>query len=571
MINFVLTLYIALMAIFSSSALVGMESKKELIATASTLDLKSELGYSNPAQLGDYLQRLQKLANGLAHQHRFIGSLDSFSITMSKLFDVQKVSLQLHNNAWIKEEGFEGARSFFSCTMPESINLVLKYKKLFKAFPLTADQAELEHYYQSISERAKLIFKDPKMQALADTWAESSNSEVSHLGKILKTNQLIFALGASNKKNMNVLVPFIRQPNPFSYLLQFVSDENYYIRHALRYFINGHDTFADYCEMLLSEKQKNTLTELQTDKDIVALSAMQQLAQGYFKNSDHFIELYKAILQEIQSIIQQERAKGNKNFRELYNFTKELTFDNKIRNYILNGPLPEHLEFIKFAPEVQDTPSSSPDLAQKNKKNVRKKKNVQQSKSSGKNEQPEIVTNKNPLIEETEDCLKIQDPDNKLAIQIFKTDESNQIKMLPVINYTDWVVAWFNNADEALNAQGYTDPTNKKFTPIQDRAHVKAMHGFSRLVDDYIKQWGKQSTTPSRRKTNKMDILITLPGALVYQNGTWETGLFTYIIDSENGEWYHRNFTTRAGKQLIEDYWQKGYFDVEFPPLQLTV
>ncbi len=69
--------------------------------------------------------------------------------------------------------------------------------------------------------------------------------------------------------------------------------------------------------------------------------------------------------------------------------------------------------------------------------------------------------------------------------------------------------------------------------------------------------------------------MITIPGKMEYPDGTEETGVFTYIIDSENGQWYHRMFTPSSHKKMAEDFMQKGffspeikgYYDVYFPPL----
>jgi hypothetical protein len=63
---------------------------------------------------------------------------------------------------------------------------------------------------------------------------------------------------------------------------------------------------------------------------------------------------------------------------------------------------------------------------------------------------------------------------------------------------------------------------------------------------------------------------------MIYPDGSSETGVYSYIIDSENGLWYHRMFEPQTGQKMIADLFEKGYFspkmtgyyDVFFPPLE---
>ena len=105
-----------------------------------------------------------------------------------------------------------------------------------------------------------------------------------------------------------------------------------------------------------------------------------------------------------------------------------------------------------------------------------------------------------------------------------------------------------------------------------------ALHAFSPLIDEYINQWGHITTIKNRRNPAQEDILITIPGKIIYPPGAQpqeEAGIFAYIIDSKNGQWYHRMFTAGTLSELTKNLFEKGYFapemtgyyDVFFPPL----
>ncbi len=180
--------------------------------------------------------------------------------------------------------------------------------------------------------------------------------------------------------------------------------------------------------------------------------------------------------------------------------------------------------------------------------------------------------------EETPTHIIIHNPKNNTTELIYKTDKPNQIKNLSAPKYTPWVKIWFENPKEALEKQGYTQPGNPKYETPENRWLPIIRHAFSPLLDDFILKWGTQSEIDSRRTPGKKDILITIPGKIIHNDPTKkfsQTGVFTYIIDSKNGQWYHRMFTPENSRQLIEDLVGKGYFspqmtgyyDVFFPPL----
>ncbi len=185
-------------------------------------------------------------------------------------------------------------------------------------------------------------------------------------------------------------------------------------------------------------------------------------------------------------------------------------------------------------------------------------------------------------FEDTQTSITIHNLKNNTQEIVFKHESPFEIdksgKNIFPIKYTDWVNQWFVNAKEAIATQGYTNPTSPKFRAGEPAWKPIVLHAFSPLVDDYIKQWGRITTIKNRRNPGQEDILITIPGKMIYPPGSKpqeEAGVFAYIIDSANGQWYHRMFTTGSLSELSKNLFEKGYFapemtgyyDVFFPPL----
>jgi hypothetical protein len=169
--------------------------------------------------------------------------------------------------------------------------------------------------------------------------------------------------------------------------------------------------------------------------------------------------------------------------------------------------------------------------------------------------------------DETNERITIHNPKNKTTEVIFKTDKTFVGKeKLPKIIYTTWVKMWFEDPAQALVKQGYITPGTKKFTAEHLRWKPIVLHAFSPLVDEYVEKWGTITKIPSRRASGKQDILVTLPGMIIYPEGSKdksETGVFAYLIDSDNGQWYHRMFEPQTGQKLIQSLFDKGYFSAE--------
>ena len=311
----------------------------------------------------------------------------------------------------------------------------------------------------------------------------------------------------------------------------------------------------------------------------------KDISQLYETTSQWYQKLYSLIYQELIATLKEQRADILKNLRPL----PEAAVIAKIIPSILSKELPPFIppsQTIKL-PSLDNELEKARTEWEKEQKEIAAKEVQEKAASlaSVKAQRPPKKIKKSELDgsyilagQETPIQIFIHNPKNKTTEIIFKTDKPNQIKSLPPINYTNWVKMWFENPQKALEEQGYTTFGSPKFEPLKDRWKPIAWHSFSTLIDEYIPAWGTQSEINSRRVPGKKDILITIPGQIIYRADDKElskTGVYTYIIDSQNGQWYHRMFTPEDKKQLIEDFISKGYFspqmtgyyDVFSPPL----
>ena len=295
---------------------------------------------------------------------------------------------------------------------------------------------------------------------------------------------------------------------------------------------------------------------------------IKKIADLYAYTHHWYEQLYAIIRQELKDTTQEliKSHPGN------------VQFTQKIINYSLTIPNETSL-FPKILP-LQLPPLNDPSkkITIKTLDDQLEQARAQQHVEQTKKAQEESTQKKIPSIkvkespdgsyinqeDETAEHIIIHNPKNKTTEVIFKTDKPFLIgKQLPPIGYTDWVKMWFENPAKALEAQGYLDEKSKKFTAEHLRWKPIAMHAFSPLIDEYIMQWGREGSLESRRAKGKKDILVTIPGMMIYPDNTKETGVFAYIIDSSNGQWYHRMFTPESGQRLIADLFEKGYFSPE--------
>lgn len=323
------------------------------------------------------------------------------------------------------------------------------------------------------------------------------------------------------------------------------------------------------------EEKSKTILDSLADDYLNAISAT-----GYLYQYTHewYEQLYKIVRAElkttISSLIKAEPTK-------IKEFTKYMS--NEFTKVLPDKVLPITLPPFKNPQETVILPSLEKERAAA-KKVWDEQQRIKEEERRRNNKIKQSADGSSYILEyqDTPSSITIHNSKNNTQEIIFKHGRPYEIvksgkKVFP-INYTDWVKQWFSDPQQAIATQGYTDRTSKKFTLEQDRWKPTILHAFSSLVDDYLKEWGKVTTIKNRRNPGQEDILITIPGKIIYPAGSKpqeEAGAFAYIIDSVNGQWYHRMFTTGSLSELSKSLFEKGYFapemtgyyDVFFPAL----
>ncbi len=370
-------------------------------------------------------------------------------------------------------------------------------------------------------------------------------------------------------------------------LITYIGDEPKIItdnlENLVRFFKNQkryHDKLKKYKALTTSESVPVALMKDFDDEELKNTTLYEQTHTWYEK-------LYQIIRQELFNTYA-ELIKKNPQDTTLKDNLTPLPLSLVAKN-VLPKIFPKELPTFKKPSETIILPSLDKELAQARaawqqaqKEKEEQERKIQESKPIEPQTQTIIKSTTQPVfkeIEETDKEIIIQNQKNNTVEKIFKTDRPNQIKKLPPIAYTDWVKMWFDAPQEALVKQGYTTFGNPKHEAPENRWRPIVRHAFSPKIDTFIKTWGTQSEIDSRRVKDKKDILITMPGKITSNDPMKklsQTGVYTYIIDSENGQWYHRMFTPEDSRQLIEDLILKGffspemsgYYDVFFPPLR---
>jgi hypothetical protein len=153
----------------------------------------------------------------------------------------------------------------------------------------------------------------------------------------------------------------------------------------------------------------------------------------------------------------------------------------------------------------------------------------------------------------------VHDGPNNTEIQLFKVEQPQQKHTNP--DYTSWVQKWFDAPEDALAEQGYNDPASDRF---KYRATARQVHAFTRLADHFLSQCSTSRTITNKR-TGRPNVIVTMPGMVA-----GKMSLMSYILEKQGNAMvcFHRNAVARKGQELIEEYRQKGYYDVEFPELK---
>lgn len=516
-----------------------------------------------------YLQKLQLFASGLLCQHILMEYLSKISY-LKTLFQKSKehYDLLLHR----LKGRTSGAHVVITPENDEQLNFLLAHMDLIEEARVLSP------------EEIAIIFSwilDPEK----GTWINTVGRKIKtlHESALIK-NQMDPIL-----KKKNHLI-FSVAKSPILGANESLFDEN------LNYLFTGSQNLFTYLKLkvsLTADEEKLAREHKRNDTNISDL---------YRKVQSWYQKLYALVRTELYDTFKQLLAAGQKNLApyllplpeiERNSGTLPSTFPTQLQT------IPEP-ETIIPVPSLDTQLEKAREIWEKEHAQTVPKKKIKRKKRTpfvSFSSIPETAAHETgaevaaPIVkkgddgsyieQDDEDDLKItiQDPVHGSSATIFKTKSSAKnsakLKSLPKINYTRWVNEWFEDPEQAIITQGYKDLKNPRFRAGQPDWMPIVLHAFPKLVDEYIYQYGTVSETPSRKVAGKNDIMITIPGKMEYPNGNEETGIFTYIIDPVNGQWYHRMFTPSSHKKMAADFMEKGYFapevkgyyDVYFPPL----
>lgn len=563
--------------------LVSMEN---LHKQAQESDLTSPLIKNDIATLNN----MNIFANGLLAQAQLMKSITEFVHEFSDYIAIKKQALHDKHFCFDADGNLVFEKNEISL---EALSLVFRYPDIFMGlFNYTHENLQdlKDRQYQTVKNWVYI----PGIKDLVKKWQESNDSDVQFLASLID----IQLRASENDKKMlekrNVLFKITQRFNKNNGDLYYLSDLTALPNNwgkELEMLTLGLSAVIEFHDKGLAAGQQNK--KIAFEDELRLYHVFDCLDKNYKNYETRFQEIYQWIRDKIFTLAPVQKNKNEalhyKRLRKcvpIQNIShqtdshifKSITFD-----FVFEGLLPEELPQIDCIYEEEDISHTTdpnewlPDYLKKPKK-MRKKPAVPNKKKNKKIEKKSPIkkilkaADGSEIIEETDEYFLINDEKNDLTSKILKSEKSTQELITPSmfnsVKITDWVNAWYENPEKAFEEQGYMYFESKKYTNPLNFQKTKAIHSPAQIMRSLLLQWAKQTKTPSRRVHGKEDILLTLPGVNYYKDGSLETGLFVYIIDSDNFENYHVNFETRTGKKLMEDYLMKGYFDVEFPELK---
>jgi len=126
-----------------------------------------------------------------------------------------------------------------------------------------------------------------------------------------------------------------------------------------------------------------------------------------------------------------------------------------------------------------------------------------------------------------------------------------------------------HNAEVALNSLSFDKRVLQWFNPTfrkNKSKQNKLYHSFPLELIPYIKK-GKSETRKNNTTNTVDDICYHLSGDIIYPNGSSETVVF-HCTENKDGIIYHIGFQKKDRNTFFAEFFQKGYWDVHFPPLK---
>lgn len=530
--------------------------------------------------LFSYLEQLHVFANLLLAQHFLLTNAANVSYLTNFISDVKKEETQIFKQIGASDSKEKNTYTFIA---PNStvLNEIVTHESLVMKSKQILTPAELKTVFfwsfddtlgpiMHLLARQRMLLNlvipaKNQRNNFVDIIRDQLNPIREFLNKHTQTAEIIRE--SPNVSSKKILHPLLQKSQ--AKLNDFIDKNTWSIRFFFKAFNTAQKRFNAYQNKALESTKDSIWDDLVSD----------YAKTGYLYEYTHqwYEQLYKIIRAEIARTIGQLLTKEPTKNKEIIAYAK-----NFFLNLVPSNILPLQLPSFNNPANTIVLPNLDYEKAEA-KKAWDEQQKIKEEERKRNNKIKQSVDGSYVLeFEDNPSSITIHNPKNNTQEIIFKHEHPHEIeksgkKVFPII-YTDWVKQWFSDPQQAIATQGYTDRTSLKFTNEQDRWKPIVLHAFSSLVDDYLKEWGRISTIKNRRNPVQEDILITIPGKIIYPPGSnpqEEAGVFAYIIDSKNGQWYHRMFTTGSLSELTKNLFQKGYFapemtgyyDVFFPAL----
>lgn len=170
------------------------------------------------------------------------------------------------------------------------------------------------------------------------------------------------------------------------------------------------------------------------------------------------------------------------------------------------------------------------------------------------------------IRDDSSDKVSIIDSCNRMQIVLLATDAADK-RFTSKVVFKENIQRWFKDLSTALDNQKPHPQDNQFMTLLEKNNHKIRIHRFSRLVDRYIKSRGVISQQKDSRGLDAEDKTIVIPGKVKFEEEQDSRSCyFVYCVD-KNSRCFHRNIEFKLPSVMATQFMSKGFFEVEFPPL----
>lgn len=352
------------------------------------------------------------------------------------------------------------------------------------------------------------------------------------------------------------------------------------IKKEQKYYIKTYSEFEKYYNKTHAEQNKKNLSTatIQLDTDPLLFSTIKYLCNSIkdVKSCEENFNNFSTEQEKLRNLYEKGRER-------LKNLTTEKS-NPKNKKSSQKNPFKKYLTTLEDSPqELPLTLSQNNWLSQELLIKQKKQNNTNQHQAPIEIAETIQYLHDHLSKKEKNLCISCQDGsytssirDNEIVIEYPERSMTITLyaintKKYPVdvdlanLSCTQNVIDWKENPLEALKKQGYTDPNHSYYQPLLDQQkHIIAIHTLPDEIKKHIKKFAQQTFCTSRKNTKQQDIQITFCGELKYPNGTKDTGLFIYLINSETNKIYHQMFTESSYEKTFKIFMQQGHFNNAF-------